>query len=158
MDGAPICSVNAFAENSWVTMMRSLLRQLSGQRHLSSVNHIWQLIASGYLLCAVGEGIVPKSTQSRWWAALSMLPSVSRLTWYFSLILSSVWRKPLLRASNFPKRQLDICLLVGDLITTHEVILPNKLSLNLIKTLRPKTNFPKTQRNTVPWKNNTTGI
>lgn len=57
------------------------------------------------------------------------------------------------------ERQPDtVCLLMGDLITTHEVISPNKLSLNLIKTLNPNTNLPKIQRNRVQWEKNTTGV
>ena len=47
---------------------------------------------------------------------------------------------------------------MGDLITTHEVILPNKLSLNPIKALNPNTNLLKIQWNRVPWENNTAGI
>lgn len=48
-----VVMINAFAENSWVTRMGLLLRWLSGQLHLSSVNHIWQLVTSGYLLPAL---------------------------------------------------------------------------------------------------------
>lgn len=39
-----------------------LLRWLSGQLHLFSVNHSWQLRTSGDLLSALWVGIVPKST------------------------------------------------------------------------------------------------
>lgn len=48
--------------------------------------------------------------------------------------------------TDFTERQPGIkCLLMGDHITIHEVILLNKLSLNLVKPLNPNTNLLKIQ-------------
>lgn len=106
----------------------------------------------GTCQCSVWEPALQKCRFSALLCRKSFLAIIFTVSQGFTRILSWVWMKPLLRASNITKRQLDICLLMGDLITTHEVILPNKLSLNLIKALNPNTNLLKIQWNRVPWK------
>lgn len=106
----------------------------------------------GTCQCSVWEPALQKCWFSALLSRKSFLAIIFTVSQCFTRILSSVWMKPLLRASNIIKRQLDIWLLMGDLITTHEVILPNKFSLNLIKALNPNTNLLKIQWSRVPWK------
>lgn len=109
-------------------------------------------IKRGMCQCSIWEPALEKCWFSALLSRKTFLAIIFTVSQCFTLILSSVWVKPLLRAGNITKRQLDICLLMEDLITTHEIILPNKLSLNLIKALNPNTNLLKIQWNRVQWK------